>query len=319
MSTHGQNLRQIIEDFAPRRFAMEGDKVGLQVGTLEKPVARVLTTLDVTPDVVAEAMAKNIDLIVSHHAVVFRPLKDMRTDHPKGQLISQLIKNDIAVYVPHTAMDITNGGINDHLAQMFELSDVKFLKETGRDEASLRLDLVEGQVQFECEASRKLRAATISSDEQRAEGPWQVKLESHALPRGIGRVGRLKAPTTLGDFAQTVMKTLDIGFLRRIGPAAQKVEKVALLCGDGNRFVQNAHRLGADVLITGDVYYHTALEARALGIGLLDPGHNATERVVRGLWKRILEAGLAARKIDGVDIQASEVNTEPFEFEVRRD
>jgi dinuclear metal center YbgI/SA1388 family protein len=267
MSVSGQLLREIIEQFAPRHFAMEGDKTGLQVGSLNRPISRVLTTLDITPELVREAVDKKVDLIVSHHAVVFRPLKDLRTDNPKGQLLETLIKNDIAVYVPHTAMDITNGGINDQLAALFELQDVTFLRETGRD------------------------------DEQ---------------PRGIGRIGTLKKTCSLTELADAVLDKLSAPFLRMIGQGAAQISKVALLCGDGNRFVHDAHRLGADVLITGDVYYHTALEAKSIGVALLDPGHNATERLVAPLWQKVIEEGLRERKCTAIEVLPSAVNTEPF-------
>lgn len=316
MSVSGQVVRELIEAFAPRRFAMEGDKTGLQVGRLDRPVARILVTLDTTEEVVDEAIAAEVDLIISHHAVIFRSLKDLRTDQPKGRLLEKLLKHDIAVYVPHTAMDITRGGINDRLAALFELQDVEFLRETGRDE-SLLLQPAPDSAGVAAVCGERALRRTLKAAEKRGEELCAVRLETHAESRGIGRVGKLAAPTTLGELAARALTVLDAPFLRRIGEADREVRKVALLCGDGNRFLRDASFKGADVLITGDVYYHTALEAKSLGIALLDPGHNATERLVGAIWQEALEAGLAERKASGVEVLVSRVSTEPFALEAR--
>ena len=316
MSASGQLIREIIENFAPRRYAMDGDKTGLQVGSFDRSFSRVLTTLDVTPEVVAEAVEKKVDLIVSHHAVVFRPLKDLRTDNPKGALLETLIKNDIAVYVPHTAMDITTGGINDQLAALFELEDTRYLKETGRD-GSVLLACSEQKgdtiTTAHCVSARSARSEAKQFKKHHGVEAFQIPLESHSTARGIGRIGRLKSPVSLQELADTVLEKLSAPFLRMIGRPEKEIKKVALLCGDGNRFLHDAHRQGADVLITGDVYYHTALEAKALDLALLDPGHNATERLVAPLWKTVLDKGLQERKVSDVEVIPSAVATEPFQ------
>jgi dinuclear metal center YbgI/SA1388 family protein len=321
MSASGQLIREIIESFAPRRFAMEGDKTGLQVGTLEKDISKILTTLDVTPELVDEAITLGVDLIVSHHAVVFRPLKDLRTDQPRGQLLEKLIKNNIAVYVPHTAMDITAGGINDTLAALFELSDVRYLKETGVDEAVLFLCPGDSGAEIskvQCVTRPEARSTAKALKKLANVESWQVPIESHGERRGIGRIGRLANAMTLGQLADLVLLKLNAPFLRMIGDRDKPIKKVALLCGDGNRFLHDAHRQGADVLITGDVYYHTALEAKALGIAMLDPGHNATESLVAGLWKSVLEKGLLERKAKPVVVIESAIQTEPFTIHNRK-
>ncbi|MDF1664199.1 MAG: Nif3-like dinuclear metal center hexameric protein [Planctomycetota bacterium] len=319
MSASGQLLREIIENFAPRRFAMDGDKTGLQVGSFDRSFSKVLTTLDVTPEVVQEAVDNKVDLIVSHHAVVFRPLKDLRTDNPKGALLETLIKNDIAVYVPHTAMDITSGGINDQLAALFDLEDARYLKETGRDASVLLAcseQAGEALTTVHCVASRSARSEAKQFKNFHGVEGYQIPLDSHSTPRGIGRIGRLKKPLTLQELADTVLAKLSAPFLRMIGSGDKEIKKVALLCGDGNRFLHDAQRQGADVLITGDVYYHTALEAKAMGIAILDPGHNATERLVGPLWKDILDKGLSERKVSDVEVMASKIATEPFTVHV---
>jgi dinuclear metal center YbgI/SA1388 family protein len=123
---------EAIEALAPRRLALEGDATGLQVGDPEAEVSRVLCALDLTLAVAEEARALGAGLVVSHHAVVFRPLKELRTDGPGGRILAALIKGDVAVYVPHTALDVARGGTNDALAARLGLTEVTVLERTGR-------------------------------------------------------------------------------------------------------------------------------------------------------------------------------------------
>ena len=62
--------------------------------------------------------------------------------------------------------------------------------------------------------------------------------------------------------------------MRIVGDATKSIRKVAVLGGDGNKYIQKAKRAGADVLVTGDLYFHVAQEAQALGLSVIDPGHH---------------------------------------------
>ena len=89
------NGQQIIEEFekwSPKYLAMEGDPVGLHVGTLNKRVERVLVTLDVNEAVADEAIERGAGLIIAHHPPIYRPLGNLQTDFPQGRLMEKLIK-----------------------------------------------------------------------------------------------------------------------------------------------------------------------------------------------------------------------------------
>lgn len=133
MLANGQTVIQLLEQWAPKRLAVPDDRIGLQVGTLNKKLDKVLVALDVTDEVVDEAIAEKADLIIAHHAVIFRPLKALRTDLPGGKLLEKLIKHDIAVYIAHTNLDIAEGGVNDMLADALGLQACQVLSETTRD------------------------------------------------------------------------------------------------------------------------------------------------------------------------------------------
>ena len=97
------------------------DPVGLHIGQLNRPVEKVLVTLDVNEEVIDEAIRKGANLIIAHHPPIFRPLKSILTDTPQGRMIEKCIKNDIAVYAAHTNLDVAPGGVNDMLAKKLGL------------------------------------------------------------------------------------------------------------------------------------------------------------------------------------------------------
>lgn len=127
MITQGQTIIQYLEAWMPKHLAMENDRIGLQVGTLQKPIKKVMVTLDVLESVVDEAIVQGVDLIIAHHAVIYRSLKNLRTDLPAGRLYEKLIKHDIAVYVAHTNFDSAEGGMNDLMAERLGLTQSEVL------------------------------------------------------------------------------------------------------------------------------------------------------------------------------------------------
>ncbi len=120
-------LKQVIatlETIAPLHLAESWDNVGLLVGDPASPISSVMTCLTITKDVVEEAIQQQVQLIVSHHPVLFKPVQRITTSDDGTQLVWQLIRHGVAVYSPHTAYDNAIGGINDQLAHTLGLTDV---------------------------------------------------------------------------------------------------------------------------------------------------------------------------------------------------
>jgi len=131
--------------------------------------------------------------------------------------------------------------------------------------------------------------------------------------RGLGRIGALAEPTTAGEFALLVKERLSAAGVRLVGEPGRRVKKVALCGGSGASLLHEAARKGADLLVTGDVKYHEAREAEALGVALLDAGHFATELpMVWGL------AGTLRGALEGKRFEAEVIEyqgeCEPFSF-----
>lgn len=121
------DIVKIIEDFCPNRLAYSWDNVGLLCGDGEKEVKRVFVTLDACLATVKEAVEKGADMIVSHHPILLGGIKRIDYTTPTGRMLKLLIEKDIPLFAAHTNMDTAKGGINDKLAQLFDLTDVKIL------------------------------------------------------------------------------------------------------------------------------------------------------------------------------------------------
>jgi dinuclear metal center YbgI/SA1388 family protein len=122
------DLLQWIEVFAPPRLAEEWDNVGLLWGDPQGPVTRIMTCLTVTSQTAGEAIEKGAELIVSHHPVLFRAVKQVRADHRETGVLWRLARAGVSIISPHTAFDNTAGGINDGLAQRLGLTGVQPLR-----------------------------------------------------------------------------------------------------------------------------------------------------------------------------------------------
>ncbi len=118
-----------MEQFAPTRLAESWDNVGLLWGDPASPVEKLMTCLTVTPETAEEAIDDGVNLIVSHHPILFRPVQQIRADRPETGFLWKLARNGVAVYSPHTAFDNTEGGINDGLATRLGLTEVHALRE----------------------------------------------------------------------------------------------------------------------------------------------------------------------------------------------
>jgi len=124
-------LSEIItffDQFAPRELSEDWDNVGLLLGDRSGSVQKVLTCLTLTPDVAAEAIAEGVDLIVSHHPILFRSVKRITTDTTDGRMILNLVAANISVFSPHTRYDSAAGGINQQLAELLDLKDIRVIR-----------------------------------------------------------------------------------------------------------------------------------------------------------------------------------------------
>ncbi|MBX3311953.1 MAG: Nif3-like dinuclear metal center hexameric protein [Microbacteriaceae bacterium] len=120
-----------LEEVWPVSGALEWDKVGLVVGGNTAEISKILFAVDVTFEVIDEAKAVGAELIVSHHPLLFHPVNAFTDSNWRGKVVTELIQNNIALYVAHTNADIIAGGTSDAIAKALGLSDTKPITEDG--------------------------------------------------------------------------------------------------------------------------------------------------------------------------------------------
>lgn len=132
------------ETFCPQELSMPGDSVGLQIGTLDKDIKRVMIALDIRENVVAEAIENKIDLIITKHAPMYKGVKDL-IESPQRNILLDLVRHDIAVYVSHTNIDIVPDGLNDWFCELLDIKDTEILSLTSEGYGIGRIGTVEEQ------------------------------------------------------------------------------------------------------------------------------------------------------------------------------
>ncbi len=119
-----RDVIRAVEALAPPGLAYSWDRIGLHTGRPDADTAHAFVTLSVTNESVAAACGAGADLIVSHHPLIWEPLKDLRDDNPVARLCLDVARAKIACFAAHTNLDVTPGGVNDVLAQRIGLKTV---------------------------------------------------------------------------------------------------------------------------------------------------------------------------------------------------
>ena len=115
-----------LERFAPLPLQESWDNAGLQIGLTETEVSGALLCLDVTEAVIDEALRRGCNLVVSHHPLLFRGLKQVADANDVQRTVRRAIKNDVCVISMHTNMDNARGGVNFKIAERMGLTGVRF-------------------------------------------------------------------------------------------------------------------------------------------------------------------------------------------------
>lgn len=337
----GTTFMQRFEEYCPQWLAEERDPVGLQIGTLHKEIKRVMMTLDVRPEVVTEAIAKKVDLVIAKHPPIFRAIQTLTADDPQTKMYLDLAKHDIAVYAAHTNMDIIDDGLNDWFCEDLEILNTRYLTETHRLSRALitcHIPIVQqshliaklttrfydlaGKIQIS--QDEHFMTLSVLTNQVSTIVNWlvkegicseqvDVKESTDEVTFGIGRVGTLATPKTLTEFSTQVKEAFDLDGLRIVPVCPERmIETVAICGGSGGSLYPKAVAAKADVYITGDIYYHTAHDMQAHGLAAIDPGHHIEERCILTFVEKMVEW----KQVEGWDLEiiGSTTNTNPFYF-----
>lgn len=239
----GTQLIERFERFANPQLAEKWDHVGLQLGNPDRPLQRLMTTLDVRPEVVAEAIDQHVDFIFAHHPVMFHPARDLDTRNPQNAMYAKLLAHNITVYAAHTNLDTANGGMNDWLAAKLGLTHCTPLVPAGND---------------------------------------PVSGEPVGMGR-VGDFNGTMRPREFAEFCQRQLGVPGLRLISHPADAEKEIHRVAVLGGAGQDFYMSAVKNGADAYVTGDVTYHFAHDMLANHLTVVDPGHHIESICEHGL------------------------------------
>ena len=243
------HILEFLEEWAPQSTKLEYDNVGLLVGDYDQEVAKILVCLDVTREVVDEAVAAKANLILAHHPLIFQRLSRVTSSDPTGSLIYHLIRNDISLIAAHTNLDAAHGGVSFVLAEKLGLAGVQFLKEDTGD-----------------------------SDSRSPLGPKKIS--------GFGAIGTLREPLSVPDFLALLHNNLGSDGIRYTGNP-DRIMKVAVCGGAGAFLADEAKKQKADAFVTADLKYHDFFPDSPDCL-FVDAGHYETEApVIEALCNRL--------------------------------
>jgi dinuclear metal center YbgI/SA1388 family protein len=263
----------LLEEIAPSQLAESWDNPGLQVGSPSQEITRILATLDPTPQAIRFAEERQAQLLLTHHPLIFKPLRSVDFSVFPGEVILEAARKGISVIAAHTNLDAAKGGLNDILAELLGLKNLEVLDE------------LKPTMNASCEV-------------------------------GLGRVGDLPNDLSLSELVDRVKEALGTKKLRILGDQRARVRRIAVVGGSGGSLLPLAKKKGADLLLTGDVGHHQALEARLLGIGLLDGGHFSMEKVAFSIFARRLGEMMADRQW-AVAVELVEEEVDPMDEALR--
>ncbi|VVS94381.1 Nif3-like dinuclear metal center hexameric protein [Desulfoluna spongiiphila] len=118
MSATVSEIISMMEELAPSSLAEDWDNVGLQVGRTDRTVTRIHIALDPTPEVVAKACDDGAEMLITHHPLIFAPLKNLDLATPLGEIIARSVSSSLAIYSAHTNLDSAPDGLNDAFSRM---------------------------------------------------------------------------------------------------------------------------------------------------------------------------------------------------------
>ncbi|MCM1108804.1 MAG: Nif3-like dinuclear metal center hexameric protein [Clostridium sp.] len=238
-----------LERFAPLPLQEGYDNAGLQVGLTEAEASGALLCLDITEEVIDEAMSLGCNLIVAHHPLLFRGLKTIADRDTVERCVRKAIQNDIAIYASHTNMDSAEDGVNYKIAEMLNLIDVSLL----------------------CPRTVKVR-----------EGR-----QERSVKAGSGVIGFLPEPEDSLKFLQRVKSVFHVECLMHNELLNRPVQSVAICGGAGDFLLADAIAAEADVFLTGEMHYHQYFgHEQEIQIAVL--GHYQSEQYTKDIFYSII-------------------------------
>jgi len=313
-------IRSYINSFAPFSSAMHYDNVGVLIGSGETEVTKAVVSLDATMEALEYAVAMGANLVITHHPVIFDPIKKIPTD----SVVYQYIRHGVSVLSAHTNLDMAKGGLNDLLAKRLDLTSISGFDEAHRAPyQKITVKLQRGSVRIVMDAMKKAGAKDFFTSEGEywfeKDGEFVsrpvVRLETVCPPEianaviaamldecpepnpvydvvedasrssvtYLARMGILSTPMMPAGLCTYVKERLgleSVGLVCREGMEGHYLNRIGICSGAGGSLLYECARKGIEVLITSEIKHNVALDALEMGIVMIDAGHYGTELIM---------------------------------------
>lgn len=242
-----------LERFAPLPLQAGYDNAGMQIGLTEAEVSGALLCLDVTEEVVDEAVAQGCNLVVAHHPLIFHKLARITGDDYVQRTVMKAIKHDVAIVAMHTNMDSAPGGVNHRIAEKMGL-----------------------------------RAPAFFGSRQTAYAKDANGGEPIAVDGGEGVLGELPEPMAADDFVLMLKRTFNVECVMANQLLRREIRRVAVCGGAGSFLLPQAIAAGADAFVTGEMHYHEYFgHNQEIQIAVI--GHYESEQYTNEIFRDIIE------------------------------
>jgi dinuclear metal center YbgI/SA1388 family protein len=329
-----KDIIDYLEELAPLSYSLEWDNCGLQIGNKFNKVKNIGIALTTTTEIIEKAIEKNCNFLITHHPLIFKPLKNIDTSDFIGKIIKTSLKNDITIYTMHTNFDSSEQGLNYEIAKKIGLDNISILSVTREIEMLKLVTFVPEDYTISVinsvseEGAGRIGKlshcsyitagiATFIEDKDKKDNieipnketedkleiivpsdklnkvlkklkkahPYEdneivydiYKLDNHKKEVGIGVIGDFYTPFKFEEILNLVKDTLNLNKFTYIGEKDKLIKRVAICTGSGGSLLKEVKKKGADLYITGDIKYHTAIDAKEMNLCIIDAGHYYTE------------------------------------------
>ncbi len=273
-------ITSVIEALAPLAWQEDYDNAGLIVGRPDDEVHAALLAVDVTEEVLDEAEATGCDMVITHHPIVFRPLKRFNSADYVQRCVERAIRRGIALYACHTNLDSAPDGMSWQLAEQLGIGGLRVLQPTEK--------LVIPPSAVGCSDASRVVVSDVCV--------------------GFGVVGDLPEPVATEEFLRRMQRSLDVRCVRHSDIVCPEVRRVAVCTGAGASLIGDARRAGADLYVTADLKYNDFMTPdRALVVA--DIGHFESEYCAIRLLFAVL-----SKKLLNFAVRKSERSRNPVNY-----
>ncbi|MDO5156159.1 MAG: Nif3-like dinuclear metal center hexameric protein [Eubacteriales bacterium] len=234
-----EQVMQILDALSPKKYACEWDNVGLLVGRPQKEVKRIMVALDATKEVVEEAVANGIDMLITHHPMIFSAMKQVSEGQFTQEKVLTLAEHGICYYAMHTNFDAV-GGMADLAAgeQYLNLTDVSPIEPCNE----------------------------ICEQEGVGMGRY-------------GKLPKPMKASEVAEYVKQKFHLPFVMLYQDKKQAEKVYERIAVMPGSGKSVMKQVLGNGYDLLLTGDYGHHEGIDAMDMGLTVIDATHYGLEYI----------------------------------------